>query len=96
LGIGALANIKRAIVGTTFIGAGFFVASGLGIIDIIYTGKGGIIGSLLGTLELLFGYAASLVVNFTLLVVAIIITVNIPLKLKFKLPKIRREKKRKG
>lgn len=95
LGIGALANIKRAIVGTTFIGAGFFVASGLGIIDIIYAGKGGIIGSLLGTLELLFGYAASLVVNFTLLVVAIIITINIPLKLKFKLPKIRKEKKEK-
>jgi len=95
LGLGALANIKRAIVGTTFIGAGLFVASGLGVIDIIYPDKAGFVGNLLGALELLFGYAASLVVNFTLLVVAIIITLNIPLKLKFKLPKIRREKKQK-
>ena len=92
LGFSALFNIKRAVVGTTFIGAGFFVAAGLGIIDIIYPEQGGIVGSLLGTLETLFGYAASLVVNFTLLIAAIIITLNIPLKLKFKLPRFRGEK----
>ena len=91
LGLGILFNIKRAVVGMTFIGAGFFVATGLGIIDIIYPQKGGVVGSLLGTLEALFGYVSSLVINFTLLIVAVIITLNIPLKLKLKLPK--REKK---
>ena len=95
LGFGVLFNIKRAVVGMTFIGAGFFVASGLGIIDIIYPGNGGVVGSLLGTLEVLFGYVSSLVINFTLLIVAMIITINIPLKLKFKLPKFRREKEEK-
>ena len=49
----------------------------------------------MGTLETLFGYASSLVINFTLLIVAVIITLNIPLKLKFKLPKLKREKKEK-
>jgi len=92
LGVGALANIKRAVVSTTFIGAGVFVASGLGIIDIIYPDKGGIIGSFLGSLESLFGYAASLVVDFTLLVVAVIITLNIPLKLNLRFPKLKKDK----
>jgi len=92
LGFGALAHIKRAAMGTTFIGAGFFIAAGLGIIDIIYPDKGGVVGSLLGSLELLFGYAASLVVDFTVLVASVVLTLNVPIKIK--LPK-RREKKEK-
>lgn len=93
LALGALANIKREILGMTFVGAGFFIASGLGIIDIISPDRGGVVGSLLGTLELLFGRPASLVLNFTLLVVAVIITLNIPLKIKFRLPKIDRKER---
>jgi len=95
LGFGALTHIKRAALGATFIGAGFFVAAGLGIIDIIYPDKAGFVGSLLGSLELLFGYAASLVVNFTILIASVVLTLNVPIKLKFKFPKIRREKKEK-
>jgi len=92
LGFGALAHIKRSAVGTTFIGAGFFIAAGIGIIDIIYPDRAGVIGSLFGSLELLFGYAASLVINFTVLIASVVMTLNIPLKLKFKFPKIKREK----
>src|SRR3989344_792007 len=93
LGLGALSQVKRTAMGTTFVGAGFFIAAGLGIIDIIYPDKGGVVGSLLGSLEVLFGYAASLVVNFTVLVAATVLAINVPIKLTFKLPKIDREKK---
>ena len=93
LGLGALSQVKRTAMGTTFVGAGFFIAAGLGIIDIIYPDKGGVVGSLLGSLEVLFGYAASLVVNFTVLVAATVLAINVPIKLKLKLPKIDREKK---
>ena len=95
LGLGALFNIRRTAVGTTFVGAGFFIAAGLGIIDIISPEKAGVVGSLLGSLEALFGYAASLVVNFTIAAAAIVLTLNVPVKLKFKFPKIEREKKEK-
>lgn len=87
LGVGALANMRRSGLGTTFIGAGFFIAAGLGIIDIIYPDRGGVVGSLLGSLESLFGYAASLVVNFTVMIASAILAINIPVKLTLKLPK---------
>jgi len=93
LGLGALSQVKRTAMGTTFVGAGFFIAAGLGIIDIIYPDKGGVVGSLLGSLEALFGYAASLVVNFTVLVAAVVLALNVPIKLTFKLPKSNKEKR---
>ena len=32
LGLGALSQVKRTAMGTTFVGAGFFIAAGLGVI----------------------------------------------------------------
>ncbi len=94
IGLNILTNAKRAVTTPALIGAGFFIASGLGIIDVIHPGGAGIIGNLLGNLELLFGYAASLVVNFTILVAAVIVALNIPLRINAIFPKIKRGEKK--
>jgi S-DNA-T family DNA segregation ATPase FtsK/SpoIIIE len=88
LGFNVLTNIKKAVMGPALIGAGFFVASGLSIIDIIYPGKAGLAGNLLGSLEILFGSTAALVIDFTIIIVSILIILNAPLHLKLRLPKI--------
>lgn len=93
IGLGILTNIKRAVTLPTFIGSGFFIASGLGIIDIIFEGMAGFVGSFLGNLELLFGYPASLVINLTILIASAVVAINLPLKLKIKLPKRRKVEK---
>lgn len=72
---------ERKIVGNTLLGAVLFVASGLGIIDLLASGGGGLIGKFIGALETPFGKTASLVITITLLVASIIITFNVPLKI---------------
>lgn len=93
IGLNMLTHAERAIGAPAFIGTGFFLAAGLGIIDIIYEDRAGIVGSFLGNLERLFGNVASLVINFTILVISVIVAMNVPLKLAF--PKPRKEKEEK-
>ncbi len=64
----------------TFIGALFFILSGLGTIDILYPERGGLVGQWMGALEIPFGYVTGLVVEITILVVSLLITVNIPFR----------------
>ena len=45
-----------------FLGAVLFVAAGLGLIDIVFPDKGGLVGNLIGYLEVPFGQIASIVV----------------------------------
>ncbi len=58
-----LTSERRKIYGITFFGAGLFVLSGLGLIDVVSPGNGGFVGKLVGSLELLFGYRASILVS---------------------------------
>ncbi len=58
-----------------------FILAGLGVIDLVSAGSGGLLGNVLGSLDLLFGTAAALVVNFTLLIITVLITLNAPLNL---------------
>ncbi len=87
VGLSILTSLHRAVVSSALIGAIFFVLSGLGILDIIYPGKGGLVGNILGSLEVLFGRAASLVINFTVLFATLLVILNAPLRLK--LPSLR-------
>lgn len=66
----------------TFLGALLFVGAGLGLIDILYSGKGGLIGEWMGSIENLFGYTGGIILSLTMLVVALLITINLPLKLR--------------
>ena len=77
-----LTSERRKIYQITFIGAILFVLSGLGLIDIIFPDKGGIIGYAVGFLEAPFGYTASIIVATILLIISFLITLNLPIKIK--------------
>ncbi len=63
-------------------GALFFVLGGLGLIDVLYSRKGGLIGEWVGGLETPFGYIASIIITSTLIIASLLLTLNVPLKLK--------------
>ncbi len=76
-----LTSKQKKIFKTTLTGAALFVISGLGIIDLLSSGSGGLIGKFVGALEIPFGRSASLVIVITLLISSIVITLNIPLSI---------------
>ena len=75
---------QRKVYIIAFIGAGLFVLSGLGLIDIVFPDKGGIIGAGVGSLENLFGYAGALVIVIAGLIISVLIIFNKPLKIRKK------------
>ena len=68
-------------LGMTFFGASLFVVAGLGLIDVLYPGQGGWVGEWLGWLQIPFGYPASIIIAITILLIALMLTMNVPLKL---------------
>ena len=84
MGINALTKNNQFLATPTIVGAIFFVLSGLGILDIISEGIGGLAGTVLGSLESLFGKGASLIINLTILAASVLATLNIPLNIRFK------------
>ena len=56
--------------------------AGLGLIDIIFPDRAGLIGNFVGFLEIPFGYIASLVIITVVVVVSFLITLDIPIKIK--------------
>ena len=77
-----LTSERRKIYGVTFFGAGLFVLSGLGLIDVLSPNGGGFVGKAVGSLELLFGYTASILVIVLLLIISFLITLNLPIRIK--------------
>jgi len=73
---------RQKIHALTFVGAGLFVLSGLGLIDIIFSQKGGFVGEAVGLLEVPFGYPASIIIIAIALIVSLITAFNFPIKLK--------------
>ncbi len=82
---------RKKIYQITFIGAIFFILSGLGLIDIIFQNKGGLVGNIIGLLEIPFGYTASLVIVIVIIIISLLITLNIPIKIQ-KLIKLKKDK----
>lgn len=83
---------RRRIHKTAFLGAIFFVFAGLGLIDIVFADRAGVIGGFVGFLEIPFGYVASLVIIAVIVVVSFLVTLDIPIKIK-KFKKDAEEKK---
>jgi len=75
---------ERKIISPTLIGAFLFVISGLGLIDIAFPKKGGIVGHAIGSVEIPFGYIASLVITSALVLASLLITINLPIKIRLK------------
>ncbi|MEK7451476.1 MAG: DNA translocase FtsK 4TM domain-containing protein [Patescibacteria group bacterium] len=77
-----LASERKKIYLISFLGAVLFVAAGLGLIDIVFPDKGGLVGNLIGYLEAPFGQIASIVVIVVALAASFLITLNLPIKIK--------------
>lgn len=77
-----LTSERRKIYGVTFFGAGLFVLSGLGLIDVLSPGNGGFVGKAVGALETLFGYTAAIIVILIMLTVSFLVTLNLPIKIR--------------
>jgi len=88
LAFSLVATERRRVFGLTLISAFVFLISGLGFIDIISPGKGGLTGALIGSLKSPFGATASLIITFTALLISFLVVLNRPLK--FSLPKMQK------
>ncbi|HEY4523318.1 MAG TPA: DNA translocase FtsK [Candidatus Paceibacterota bacterium] len=77
-----LVTERQRVMGVTIVGAFVLILSGLGLIDIISPKSGGLVGSLIGTMQIPFGYTASLVLTSTFLIAAVVTTLNTSIKLK--------------
>lgn len=71
---------QRVFITTSVIGSVMFVISGLGLLDILLDGRGGMAGKIVGFLEVPFGYTASIIVAFLLLAASLLITFNASIK----------------
>ncbi len=77
-----LTSERRRIYQATFFGAALFVLAGLGLIDIVFPEKGGLAGKTVGLLEVPFGFATSLVIVAAVAVIALLIALNLPIKIR--------------
>ncbi|MBI4395165.1 MAG: DUF87 domain-containing protein, partial [Candidatus Omnitrophica bacterium] len=78
-----LASNRRRFMGATLLGALLLLLSVLGLIDLAGAGNGGWLGLILGSLKMPFGGLAAAVVNSIVFVAAVLITLNIPIKIKW-------------
>ncbi len=73
----------RKVLGTTMIGSGLLILAFLGLIEVFAPTKGGWLGLILGSLRNPFGQIAAAVIDLFILIIAILITANVPLKIKW-------------
>ncbi len=75
---------RQKLVWITVMGGVLFVLSGLGIMDIISPNSSGLIGSVVGGIQIFFGYWAALVINATIAIASVLVTLNRPIRLALK------------
>ena len=81
VGLLFLISKEEKFFSVVFFGMAFFVLAGLGLIDVLFPGRGGLIGRLIGGLEIPFGHGASIILLVTLLTTSLLITLNASIKL---------------
>lgn len=72
---------KQKFLSATFIGAAFVIIFGLGLIDIVFPEHGGIVGNILGMIEIPFGYTGGLVLTSVFILISLLVTLNAKLKI---------------
>ncbi len=81
ISIAFLLGETAQLLGNTLVGAALFLLSALGLLDIVEYGHGGVFGKAFGSLQYLFGYGASIVLNVTIMIASILLAFNVPLRL---------------
>lgn len=76
-------STRRRIFGSTIFGTVLFFISTLGLIDIFAPGEGGQFGMILGVLKYPLGEAAAALVNIIILIVALLIVLNLPIRISY-------------
>lgn len=87
---------RREMVGMKLIGAGFLILSALGLIDVAALGQGGLLGKVLGSIQVPFGRTGASIIDGVILVISLLVVVNTPLKVpeRFKKQERAEEEKR--
>ncbi len=74
---------RKRVALMTLVGALILVLSFLGLVEIASPGNGGWLGLVLGSLRTPFGSTAASVINVFILIIAILVTANVPLKVRW-------------
>lgn len=82
VGVLFLISKEQKFFGIIFFGMLGFVLSGLGLIDVIWPEQAGLLGRVVGSLEVPFGYAAAIILLVTLMITALLITLNASINLR--------------
>lgn len=75
---------KDKFFSVAFIGGSLFILAGLGLIDIIFPSQSGLLGNLIGAMELLLGAPASIVLTATVMIAGLLIALNASLRFSWK------------
>jgi S-DNA-T family DNA segregation ATPase FtsK/SpoIIIE len=81
-GISFLLAERRELMKSALLGACFFVVSSLSVLDILFPGKGGVLGNVFGSIEAPFGRLAGIIVAIAIVIASMIFALNIPIKIK--------------
>ncbi len=76
-----LSKDKQEVLGFSLIGAGLFILSALGFIDIVSPGSGGAIGSIAGAIKTPFSVPGGIVITIAVMVISFLMILNKPLRL---------------
>lgn len=82
-----IASHERKPFGMTAVGAIASITAGLGLIDLIFPERGGLLGTAIGTLEIPFGKTAALVVTAMFFVIGLLVAFNTSLRVGWPRPK---------
>ncbi len=74
---------RKPVVGITLLGAGLLLLSTLGIIEVLAPMHGGWLGLVFGSLRFLFDRTAAAIINVVLFIIALIVTVNVPIRIRW-------------
>lgn len=80
-GILLLFGRRNGLMKRTTIGGLVFILGSLGLIDILYSDKAGLLGKLVGSIEIPFGYLAGIIVSVVVLSVGLIFVLDVPVKI---------------
>ncbi len=79
-----LISDRQRFISLTFFGGIILILSVLGLIDLISSNEGGLLGKVFGSLKYPFGEIAGIIIDIVFIVASFLLTMNIPIKIKLK------------